>query len=169
MWLACEYRDMNNRAIARMAVAHPEYASPHLRRLLDSFVPAPPEPDPDISPEDATDEVPDFEWGEISVHYKTVPLLGLKMIDDDHNLKGRDIMEEECRRYGVTFAMIRSQRRDKRVVFIRHKIMYRMYAETGLSMPQIGRLMHRDHTAVLHGIRRHMARMASMGMMEAAE
>jgi hypothetical protein len=54
-----------------------------------------------------------------------------------------------------------SVRRNRALVEARHEAMYRMKTETSMSFPEIGRrLGGRDHTTVMHGVRRHMVRVA---------
>lgn len=70
----------------------------------------------------------------------------------------KDIVDEVCAKHGVTRAEIMGIRRALKLVAARQEAMYRMSRETSFSLPQIGkRLGGRDHTTVLHGIRRHEA------------
>lgn len=59
---------------------------------------------------------------------------------------------------------LRGNRRDNHVVLARQFVMYWCCRLTNLSLPQIGRLMGgRDHTTVLHGKRKYVAKRAAMG------
>ena len=70
-----------------------------------------------------------------------------------------DIIREVCAKHGVTKAELLSIRRARNIVAARHEAMWRMSKETSMSLPAIGRRMgDRDHTTVLHGIRRHEAK-----------
>lgn len=70
----------------------------------------------------------------------------------------KDIVDEVCAKHGVTRSEIMGIRRAMKLVAARQEAMYRMSRETSFSLPQIGkRLGGRDHTTVLHGIRRHEA------------
>lgn len=65
------------------------------------------------------------------------------------------ITEQMCRKHGITVAEILSPRRDKRLNLVRQEIWYRLTRETTMSLPQIGRRFNRDHTSILHGVRKH--------------
>lgn len=74
----------------------------------------------------------------------------------------RDIVKEVCVKHGMTFAEIRGHCRARDIVAARHEVCYRLATETPLSLPAIGRrLGGKDHTTVLHGIRKHRERMAA--------
>jgi hypothetical protein len=67
---------------------------------------------------------------------------------------------EVAAKHGVPMTDLLSQRRNKNAVLARHECFWRCKQETLLSLPQIGRLFKRkDHTTVLHGIRKHEQRM----------
>lgn len=68
------------------------------------------------------------------------------------------IVDEVCAQRGVTIAEIRSLRRAQRIVRARHEIMYRALEETSLSFSQIGRAIHKDHSTVVNGYRKHIER-----------
>lgn len=71
---------------------------------------------------------------------------------------GRQIIHEVAAKHGVGVLDICSPCRTARFVKPRQEACYRIYTETTLSMPQVGRLLGgRDHTTVLHGIRAHAA------------
>lgn len=66
-----------------------------------------------------------------------------------------DIMNEVCAHYGVKAFDIRSARRTMNLVQPRQVICFLAKELTPLSLPQIGRYLGgRDHTTVLHGIRK---------------
>ena len=70
------------------------------------------------------------------------------------------IVEEICIKHQVSRAELLSAQRSVRIVAARHEAMYRMKTETTMSLPQIGRrLGNRDHTTVLHGVRRYEAKL----------
>jgi len=72
------------------------------------------------------------------------------------------IMHEVSAKHELTIHELRSNRRDRLLVAARNEAMWRMKRETSLSLPAIGHKMGgRDHTTVLHGIRRHEARIAA--------
>lgn len=71
------------------------------------------------------------------------------------------IAKEVADKHGVRVADILSPRRDAPTVRARHEAMWRCRNETTYSLPQIGKFLgNRDHTTVLHGIRKHQERMA---------
>lgn len=71
-----------------------------------------------------------------------------------------DIVREVCAKHCLTKSELMSDRRARNLVAARHEAMYRMSKETTMSLPAIGRRMgHKDHTTVLHGIRRHEAKL----------
>ena len=64
--------------------------------------------------------------------------------------------------YGITITDLLSDRRTVEVVRPRQIVMYLARLLTTQSLPRIGaRLNHRDHTTVLHGVRRIKAMKAS--------
>lgn len=69
-----------------------------------------------------------------------------------------------ARRHGVTVAQLEGPSRLKRFVLARQEAMWEMHATRLWSLPQIAwRLGGRDHTTVLHGVRRHQARLDEAG------
>lgn len=69
-----------------------------------------------------------------------------------------DIVADICKRERISIREMLSQGRHARLVRARQEIMYLGAKLTHLSLPTMGRLLHRDHTSVLHGIRKHAAR-----------
>lgn len=68
----------------------------------------------------------------------------------------RAAIADVCERYGVTQADLFSTRRTQGLVAIRHELMWMVKNRTTWSLPEIGRrLGGRDHTTVLHGVRKH--------------
>jgi Bacterial dnaA protein helix-turn-helix len=66
-----------------------------------------------------------------------------------------DIAQACCRHYGVGTADMLSRRRQPAIVWARHVAMYLTRAHTLGSLPEIARLFGgRDHTTVLHAVRR---------------
>lgn len=69
-----------------------------------------------------------------------------------------DILLAVARTTGIGVALLRNNRRVKPLSRARLLVYYfcRTESEIGKqSLPAIGRLMHRDHSTVLHGLRRH--------------
>lgn len=74
----------------------------------------------------------------------------------------RQILAEVALQTGFTVDEIKSARRAKALCMARHFVFWRAKTETLLSLPEIGRRVgHRDHTTVLHGIRRFDAALAA--------
>lgn len=72
----------------------------------------------------------------------------------------RDILQTTSFKHGVTEEEILGRRQSQDVVRARHECFYRLSKEIGYSLPKIGMIMgDRDHTTVLHGIRKHEARL----------
>lgn len=90
-----------------------------------------------------------FEGARIVNAYRQVPLVP----------GWRQIVNEVAAKHGVSFIDIISERRPRYIVLARQEAMYRLYNETTLSFPDIGRrLGGKDHTTVLHGVTRHCER-----------
>jgi hypothetical protein len=67
---------------------------------------------------------------------------------------------EVARKHRMPVKDILSSRRSRPIVAARHEVFWRCWKETALSLPQIGRLLGgKDHTTVLHGLRKHEERM----------
>lgn len=75
------------------------------------------------------------------------------------------IVAEVCQKHGVSNAEIKGRTRRYAVVTARFEAYSRLSVEMGYSLPMIGRYMGgKDHTGVLHGIRKHKARMEAAGL-----
>lgn len=75
-------------------------------------------------------------------------------------LSWRQIVAEVAARHGVTVAEIIGPRRLKYIVHARQEAMYELRQRTSFSYPHIGQLLgERDHATVIHGERKHKARM----------
>jgi len=64
------------------------------------------------------------------------------------------------RHTGVTVNDMKSPRRDRAIIPARFEAIWRIKHKTMLSLPQIGRIFNRDHTTIIHAIRKHEERMA---------
>jgi len=72
----------------------------------------------------------------------------------------KSIVLSVCAAAGIEFRDIIGHRRQKKYVLPRHEIWWRVYDETGLSMPDIAcRFGRSDHTTIKHGIEAHERRM----------
>ena len=72
---------------------------------------------------------------------------------------GRTIVREVAQKHGLSPLDLSGPRRLAPVVVARQEAMWRMRRETRLSFPQIGRIVGRDHSTVIYGIRAHAKRM----------
>lgn len=71
-------------------------------------------------------------------------------------LAWKRIVEEVARKHKVATVDLMSARRKQKYVDARHELFWRLKTETTFSLPQIGRICGgRDHTTVLHGIRKY--------------
>jgi chromosomal replication initiation ATPase DnaA len=72
-----------------------------------------------------------------------------------------EVLSEVATRHRTTVDLIKSDCRFSEVVHARQEAMYRLRSllrEDGshrLSFPRIGQILNRDHTTVLHGMKRH--------------
>lgn len=74
------------------------------------------------------------------------------------------IITEVCAKHSVTRAELIGQQRSRPIAIARQEAAYRLKTETTMSLPQIGRrLGGRDHTTIIHSVRRHLERMRDHG------
>ncbi|HEX8966399.1 MAG TPA: chromosomal replication initiator protein DnaA [Chloroflexota bacterium] len=73
-----------------------------------------------------------------------------------------------ARYYGINADDLKSRSRHKQIVGPRHIAMYLLREEAHLSTPEIGRLLRRDHTTVLHGLKQIVNDIACDGPSRAA-
>jgi chromosomal replication initiator protein len=73
-----------------------------------------------------------------------------------------------ARYYGVNADDLKSKSRHKQIVEPRQMAMYLLREDAHLSTPEIGRLLNRDHTTVLHGIKQIVNDIARDGPSRAA-
>ncbi len=70
-----------------------------------------------------------------------------------------EIIADVAKQTGLTVAMLTGDRRSKPIVAARHLAYWRAARETGASLAAIGRVFgDRDHTTIIHGIRKHEQR-----------
>lgn len=67
-----------------------------------------------------------------------------------------------CMEHGVTMADVRGASRSRRIVAARFEAMFRCRG-LGKSLTEVGRFFSRDHTSVLHGVRKYQACLAEEG------
>ncbi len=68
--------------------------------------------------------------------------------------RARKIVAEVAEKHGLTVDQLISYARSKHLVLARQELYWRLHAETTWSIKRIGDFLERDHTTVLHGIRR---------------
>ncbi len=59
---------------------------------------------------------------------------------------------------GLTLADLRSPKRTRPLVNARQRAMYELRGRFGWSYPQIGQFLRKDHSTVIHGVRKYAAR-----------
>jgi hypothetical protein len=75
----------------------------------------------------------------------------------------RRILHEVSVKHGVTIVDICSKRRPLHLVTARHEACYRLRHETTWSYPRIGTILGgRDHTTIIHGVRKHAKRLREL-------
>lgn len=62
-------------------------------------------------------------------------------------------------RTGISINDLRSRRRDRMTSYARHLFWYLSKKNTTKSLPVLGKFLEKDHTSVIHGIKRIKARM----------
>lgn len=67
----------------------------------------------------------------------------------------RTIVQQVADKFGLTVEQLVSDSRRQHLVFARQELYWRLHMETTWSIARIGRFLDRDHTTVLHGIRKH--------------
>lgn len=81
------------------------------------------------------------------------------------HVDSEQIVAEVCIKHRVSIAQVKGSSRLREVVTARFEAFYRISEELGYSLPMIGRAVgNRDHSGVLHGIRRHKARLEAAGL-----
>lgn len=86
----------------------------------------------------------------------------------------RALAGEVCATHKITLAELTGHSTAQRLVQVRHEFMWKARAMTRedgrprFSFPQIGRFLGRDHTSVIHGMRRYAERQAAEASKEAA-
>lgn len=73
---------------------------------------------------------------------------------------GQKIIAEVCEEFKVSQIDLLSKRRTADLVAPRFKVAYRLKTETLMSLAGIGRLLNRDHTSIIHALRRYQSEAA---------
>jgi len=94
----------------------------------------------------------------------------LEMTTADFSLlraQARQIIVDEALKANCHPSQILSKTRTRHVVYARQAIMFRLRNELlGLSLPQIGGILNRDHSTVIYGIDQHAARLNKAAAIE---
>ena len=83
----------------------------------------------------------------------TIPtrkLDGSLLSDQKHAAK---IIEQICDFYGLTQAQVKGKLRLRSYVKARFVAIFLLRSRTGLSLKEIGRIFHRDHTSIIYAIK----------------
>jgi chromosomal replication initiation ATPase DnaA len=74
-------------------------------------------------------------------------------------LRWKRIIREVAQQHGLTIPELLARRRRRMIVQARQLLFYRLYRETSMSLPEIGKKCGGyDHTTVIHSIRKHQER-----------
>lgn len=87
------------------------------------------------------------------INYMTIP--GMKPLHRKSlmRLKKQVIIDTICEQYETTSDLMASEDRKRESTYPRHLIMYFLFNYAGMDKSHIGRLLNRDHTTVLSGIK----------------
>jgi chromosomal replication initiator protein len=100
-------------------------------------------------------EVVDCEGRRVMVPLYALAIAHERLTEQSYFSGIEQIQHMVGRHFGLTVEALRSSRREKHLVRARHIAMYLAHEITELSTPQIGRRFgDRDHSSVLHGIKR---------------
>lgn len=71
-----------------------------------------------------------------------------------------DWLRDRCKDVGITYEVMTGHSRRRELVKIRQMLVWEAYNKFGMSLPQLGRMFGgRDHTTILHALRRHEGRL----------
>lgn len=150
-WTRDQVVAMDNRALARLLVVHPDRCPPSLKALLFNASRTPTIADevfPVIHKIKNTLKAEEFLAKILNLSSAQAP-----------RPAARQIIREVAERHKMTINDLECASRCAPLAKARHEAMYLIARDTLLSLPQIGRLLgDRDHTTVLHGILKHADR-----------
>ena len=90
---------------------------------------------------------------ELKMSHWTIPsrkLDGSLLSDQKHAAK---IIDQICEFYGLTPTQVKGKCRLRGYVKARFVAMFLLRTRTGLTLKEIGRMFHRDHTSIIHAIK----------------
>jgi hypothetical protein len=125
----------------------PEPEQPIVRDIINL---TPEEPEEEIALRAMLDQVWTQIYGENEFLRKTAFL----MKGFSGRQSARYVIAKVLVKHGMTFIDIAGQAKSQKFVDCRFEIYYRLRRELGLSLMQVGRMLNKDHTSVLHGYRR---------------
>ena len=80
-----------------------------------------------------------------------------------HPMSIDEIKRRVCKALKVSHLALMSESREEKVVMAKHAVFYWAARRTGHSIAQLGRMMGKDHTTVLHGMKVYPKKRAKMG------
>lgn len=148
--------EFSNRLLARLIRFHPEMTPPDLKqKILDEIKRQ--EDKKKKQPKRTKVAQPNMtrrEWMQFWYDQITAKARPLRW-----QSPGEKILREVARKYRYDVAQLKGHSRNTYVVKARQEAIYRIRAETELSLPQIGKIMGgRDHTTAMHSIKKHAER-----------
>lgn len=90
-----------------------------------------------------------------------LPLILPRLPENETSVqRARRILSQVAADYGYTDHDVKSARREKFLCMCRQEVCWRLKSELPWSLPHIGRFLGgRDHTSILHAVRKHQARL----------
>jgi hypothetical protein len=132
-------RKGSQRLLAALQAHHPDLQE-HDEVSIPTIVPETPVVEVPVVPDTKPPTCP--RWFSIVDEPTTImPMIG-------------DIKRAACRYFDIDPIDLDSSRRTLKLVYPRQLVMYLAKKKTGKSLPEIGRRLKRDHTTVLHGVRK---------------
>ena len=128
----------------------PEAIEPPKPVVRDVINLAPEEPEEEIALRAMLDHVWTQIYGENEFLRKTAFL----MKGFSGRQSARYVIAKVLVKHGMTFIDVAGQAKSQKFVDCRFEIYYRLRRELGLSLMQVGQMLNKDHTSVLHGYRR---------------
>lgn len=99
----------------------------------------------------------DFPAGPIFVHEPVRDFIRVSSDEKPKPLAPQKILAEVCLKHGVTLADMRSMRRQTYLVLAKREACFRLRRDTQMSFPQIGELLNKDHSTVVHAFYKYLA------------
>lgn len=87
-----------------------------------------------------------------------IPVEAIPAPSPEPSTKMGRLAKEICERHGITGHELRGTLRRRHLTAARHEFCWRAVNELGFQMTQVGKYLHKDHTTVLHGVRKYKER-----------